>query len=301
MTERYAKNYRILGIQPKANWKQLRQAYRSLVNTWHPDRFQQDVRQRKLAEEKTKEITQSYKELADYYKKFGALPHVTETLEIPVAENIASQNASGVHPPPESQDTEPYDAVVKNARTQKSSLSRLHTQTIAAVALAGAAYFIWQMEPQENHNNPPASMESTDKVADTQKDENSNHHTPDEKYFAVGSSIGEVYTVQGVPTNTEKNIWYYGKSKVYFGKGKVLRWEESADNPLRIKMPLEIDKPSMAFFGKGSSKEEVMALQGAPDRDAGNVWDYGISRVYFENDRVTGWNETSFNPLKVRR
>lgn len=301
MTERYAKNYRILGIQSEANWKQLRQAYKSLVNTWHPDRFQQDVLQRKLAEEKTKEITQSYKELADYYKKFGALPHVIEKMEIPVAENIAPQNASGGHPAPECQVTEPSDAIDIHAQTQKGSRSRLRARTMAAVALAGAAYLIWQLEPQEKHDNPPASKESTDKVPDTQKDENSIHHTSGEKYFAVGSSIGEVYTVQGVPTSTEKNIWYYGKSKVYFDDGKVLRWEESPDNPLRIKMSLEIDKPSMAFFGKGSSKEEVMALQGAPDRDAGNVWDYGMSRVYFEKDHVTGWNEAPFNPLKVRR
>src|SRR3989344_7272371 len=82
MTEHYAKNYRILGIQPGVSWKQLRQAYKKLVKTWHPDRCQQVSHQKKLAEEKTKEITQSYKELVEYYKEFGALPLVTQTAKI---------------------------------------------------------------------------------------------------------------------------------------------------------------------------------------------------------------------------
>ena len=66
MSDRYTSHYHILGIGPEASWDELRQAYKSLVNIWHPDRFQQDARRRKLAEEKTKEITQSYQVLAEY-------------------------------------------------------------------------------------------------------------------------------------------------------------------------------------------------------------------------------------------
>ena len=80
-----------------------------------------------------------------------------------------------------------------------------------------------------------------------------------------------------------------------------MRWEESSDFPLRVTITPEMGKSDTRFFGEGSSKEEVLAAQGAPDHDAGNSWDYGLSRVYFENNRVKGWNETPHNPLRIRQ
>jgi len=303
MTKRYTNNYHILGIRPGVTWQELRQAYKSLVNIWHPDRFQQDVRQRKLAEEKTKEITQSYKELAEYYKKFGALPPITETAKIPVAEDIAPQDAPAAHPAPESQDTEPSAAVTKPVETHKSKRFRFPS-AMAAAAVAGSAYLVLQIVLSERSNDPPQYENRLEQAADKKIDidEDSNHRTSgDGKYFTFGMSLGEVYAIQGVPTKTEHDIWYYGSSKVYFAKGKVQRWEESPDNPLRTSIKPWTEKMNTEFFGKGSSKKEVLAVQGAPERDAGNVWDYGVSRVYFDNDRVKGWDESPLNPLRVRQ
>jgi hypothetical protein len=303
MTERYAKNYRILGVPPDATWNQLRQAYKSLVNMWHPDRFQQDTRQRKLAEEKTKEIIQSYQELAGYYKKFGALPSITEIAKIPVAEDIAPQHAPDAHPAPESHDTEPSADVTKPVETHKSKRFRFPS-AMAAAAVAGAAYLVLQIVLSERSSDLPQNENYLEQAADKKIDRNEDpdHQTSsDEKYFTFGMSLGEVYAIQGVPTKTEDDIWYYGSSKVYFVKGKVQRWEESTDNPLRTQIKPGAEKMRTEFFGKGSSKHEVIAVQGAPERDAGNVWDYGVSRVYFDGDRVKGWDESPFNPLRVRK
>ena len=110
---------------------------------------------------------------------------------------------------------------------------------------------------------------------------------------------GEVDYISKV-AKTEKDIWFYGESKVYFVKGKVLRWEESSDNPLKVRITLNTETSETRYFEKGASKDEVLAAQGAPDRDAGSVWDYGVSRVYFDKDRVTGWHEAPLNPLRVR-
>lgn len=294
MTERYVKNYRVLGIPPGTDWKQLRKTYKSLVNTWHPDRFQQNVRQRKLAEERTKEITRSYKELAEYYKKHGVLPLTTKTSATPAADDIPPPVTPEPPPAPESQATPvPEPAPV-------DALKRWRARAVMAAALVGGAYIVWHLVPWEHPENPPVAEEQTNQAADVWENE-STIHRPD-MYFTVGSSLGEVYSVQGVPTQTEKDVWYYGKSKVYFVKGKVLRWEESSDNPLRVKITSNnVEMPEIGFFGKGSSKQEVLTVQGTPDRDAGNVWDYGVSRVYFDKDRVTGWHEAPVNPLKVYR
>jgi len=302
MTERYAKNYRILGVPPDATWKQLRQAYKSLVNMWHPDRFQQDTRQRKLAEEKTKEIIQSYQELAEHYKKYGALPQVTKAAKTPVTNDLSPQDAPDTPSVHASQDTEAASTVVTPPRARKSRRFKRTPRAIAGVALAGIAYLTWQVMPWERTDGLPPDENHSDQAVDKQKNEEPNHHkSSDKKYFTVDTSLGEVYAIQGVPTRTEHDIWYYGKSKIYFTKGKVQRWEESPDNPLRTSIKPWTEKMNAEFFGKGSSKREVLAVQGAPERDAGNVWDYGVSRVYFDNDRVKGWDESPLNPLKVRQ
>lgn len=300
MTDDFVKNYRILGVQQGVNWKQLRQAYKKLVNTWHPDRFQ-DIHQKKRAEEKTKEITQSYKALAEYHKEFGVLPFAGSSTEIPVAKNVASQSTSDTPPVPESRNPD-LATVITSAPAQKSRLSSVTARVITAAALASIAYIIWQLEASMHHGNLPATTENVkNQATDGSSIENPN---PDagvsNKLFTLGSSLGEVYTIQGVPTRTEDDIWYYGKSRVYFSKGKVFRWNENPENPLRVKIIAETEKSHALFFGKGSSKEEVLAIQGTPDRDAGSVWDYGASRIYFNNDRVTEWHETPLNPLKIR-
>lgn len=299
MTDQYANNYRILGIPRGASWKQLRQAYKSLVNTWHPDRYQQNNRQRKLAEDKTKEITQAYKELAEYYKKYGVLPLAAKSAEVPVAEDIASQSKPDSHPEPKNHNTRPT-ASATPIQVPKTKRATLVNRTIVAASLAGIAYFAWQFAPSEYNDNPPAVEQRTDQAPDAQNGKNLNLHNVSEKQFTIGSSLGEVYTIQGVPTKTENDIWFYGNSKVYFVNGKVLRWEESSDNPLKVRITPRTEISVANFFSKGSSKEEVLAIQGTPDRDAGNVWDYGYSRVFFEKDRVTGWHEAPLNPLKVR-
>lgn len=303
MTERYVNNYRILGVPPDATWKQLRQAYKSLVNMWHPDRFQQDTRQRKLAEEKTKEIIQSYQELAEYYKKFGALPQVTKTAKSPVTNDLSPRDAPDTHPVYASQDTETSSTVVTPPWARKSRRFNLTPRrAIAGVALAGIAYLVWQVMPWERSDGLPPEDNHSDQVADKQQNEELNRLiSSDNKFFTFGTSLGEVYAIQGVPTKTEHDVWYYGKSKVYFVKGKVQRWEENSDNLLRVNIRPGTEKTSTEFFGRGSSKMEVLAVQGAPDRDAGSVWDYGVSRVYFDNDRVKGWDESPLNPLRVRQ
>ena len=289
MAENYGKNYRILGVPPGASWQQLRQAYKKLVNTWHPDRFQ-NHRQKKRAEEKTKEITQSYKELAEYHKKFGVLPFASGATEVPVSGATTPQNPPDTAPAPEIRDAEPTAA----AASSKSWRSIFLTLAV----LAGIAYYIWQAAPSEQYSAAP--VESPDPAVDSRGNGSPDQNTSTETRFTIGSTLGEVYTIQGVPNKTENDVWYYGESRVYFSKGKVTQWKESQEHPLRVTISAGSEKPTAKFFSKGSSKEEVRALQGAPDRDAGNVWDYGLSRVYFEKDRVTRWHEVPMNPLKVR-
>jgi hypothetical protein len=58
-------------------------------------------------------------------------------------------------------------------------------------------------------------------------------------------------------------------------------------------------QPNSDFFTVGSTKDEVLAIQGTPTRLSDNEFAYDYSRVEFRNDRVISWNDIS-KILKTR-
>ena len=58
--------YEILGLKPGASQEEVKQAYRNLAKTWHPDRFGEDLELKQKAEEKIKEIIEAYQHLKSY-------------------------------------------------------------------------------------------------------------------------------------------------------------------------------------------------------------------------------------------
>jgi hypothetical protein len=118
--------------------------------------------------------------------------------------------------------------------------------------------------------------------------------------ISIGSTLGEVYAVQGVPTLTQGDIWHYGQSRIHFVRGKVVSWTEHPDNPLRIAR--DQSAPLLGgTFDVGSTKNEVRAIQGTPVTETDTVWDYAPSRVFFEHNRVVRWEESPMQPLRVPR
>jgi hypothetical protein len=113
--------------------------------------------------------------------------------------------------------------------------------------------------------------------------------------------LGEVYTIQGIPSKTEGEVWHYGKSRVYFVNGSVSRWDNHPDNPLRASMNVDPVTTGKVFIQRGSTKNEVRAIQGTPWHQTEREWAYGSSRIYFSGDVVTGWDDSIRNPLKIRK
>jgi hypothetical protein len=118
--------------------------------------------------------------------------------------------------------------------------------------------------------------------------------------FTIGSSQREVLRVQGKPTKVYGQTWAYGLSDVTFKEGRVWRYH-NFDGTLRVQM-----LPSMSAakglnpttFSLGSSRDEVLLVQGTPTQVDGNKWSYGFSEVYFKNGVVNGFNNF-FSNLKV--
>jgi DnaJ domain len=64
-------HFQLLELDQTASIDEMKQAYRDLVMVWHPDRFGQNVRLRRKAEDKLKQFNEAYEHLKQWYKHPG--------------------------------------------------------------------------------------------------------------------------------------------------------------------------------------------------------------------------------------
>jgi len=117
-------------------------------------------------------------------------------------------------------------------------------------------------------------------------------------YFTVGSTKDEVLAVQGTPDNFTDSSFNYGGSSVYFERDKVKSWRNGYPK-LKAKLLPSAAVEAKAYFTVGSTKDEVLAVQGTPDNFTDSSFNYGGSSVYFERDRVKSWR-SGYPELKAR-
>src|SRR5882762_994183 len=77
----YSDFYATLGVDPSTDWETLRGHYKRLIGQWHPDRFSGDTASRKIAEERSKQITIAYQALGNYRREHGVLPPKTPAID----------------------------------------------------------------------------------------------------------------------------------------------------------------------------------------------------------------------------
>jgi len=119
-------------------------------------------------------------------------------------------------------------------------------------------------------------------------------------YFSVGSTKDEVLAVQGTPSRFTDTTFSYGSSDIIFGNGKVVSWTQYSMNPLRAKLLPTTRVGAIEFFTVGSTKDEVLAVQGTPSKFTDTTFSYGSSDVIFGNGKVVSWTQYSMNPLTAK-
>jgi hypothetical protein len=289
--DRYFQSYGVLGLSSRCQWIDVRSSYRSLSKQWHPDRHSTE-QGRMLANERMKEINAAYAEISAFYREHGFLPPFPN-----------SGDAVPAVPPPDAAASGAWTSETRGTSGARKK-SPFRTILILGIALvAGSVYLemdwtnsdpLLSTEPSGDNNAPPQSPPFSDNLS-----------KPPENGFGAGSSMEEVIAIQGAPTHVEDNVWHYGQSRVMFLNGAVLSWVQHPHHPLKTRAPAtnqaSSSAPAVLTFKKGSTMSDVRAIQGDPVRDHGTVWEYGASRVYFENGRVISWYESPLTPLKVRK
>ncbi len=119
-------------------------------------------------------------------------------------------------------------------------------------------------------------------------------------YFTVGSGRDQVIAIQGTPDHYGDGgrELRYGESRITFQDDVVVNWYQHANAPLKARLIPEVVSTA-THFSLGSTKDEVVSVQGTPDHFSENIFHYGHSVVDFEDGLVVGWNEATNAPLKV--
>jgi outer membrane protein assembly factor BamE (lipoprotein component of BamABCDE complex) len=116
----------------------------------------------------------------------------------------------------------------------------------------------------------------------------------------VGSTQDDVLAIQGTPTEFSEDEFDYGSSAVYFSHAVVHSWHNSRANPLKVRLLPSTNTTRPEYFTVGSTKDDVLAIQGTPTEFSEDKFEYGFSTVYFSYGVVRSWDYSSANPLKVR-
>jgi curved DNA-binding protein CbpA len=117
-------------------------------------------------------------------------------------------------------------------------------------------------------------------------------------FVTSGLTPLEVLSALGKPTSSTGEKMLYGASEIDFKNGQVAGWKIDPKAPIRVKLwPDSAPVPGLSTFGVGSSKSDVIALQGTPTLFSDNEFGYGSSLVFFQNNRVVSWKE---DPSSVR-
>jgi len=281
---------RVLDLEQGASWEEVRNQYRRLVQKWHPDRYADA--ERGVAEERLKEINLAFSWLSIHYRDSPGLQHPSR--QTPSTEET-EQASAGDAPPPWQ---EPPDAVKP---TRVFGTLSIVTALLLAIGLSAAWHlFSTAVEPDQ--------ADDAGEV-DASPDSGYVPSTPSEPapiaFFSVGSTRQEVLGIQGRPTDDKGDIWYYGNSIIFFEKGRVVAWQQSATNPLRVSSPRRI-AASNTFISNGMNSASVREIQGEPSNivtsswpSREEIWEYGKSRIYFKNGEVVGWHNTGSQRLRV--
>lgn len=307
----------ILGLDSTASHREIESTYRLMVKVWHPDRFQTDAKLREAADEKLKSINAAHAYLA-------SLPQTKapkRPTRKPAAPDVGLQSTS------KTRRRTFLDSALAIGILVRCVLLLVILAVCAALLIAmdrtlssnpATASFYAQYRSQliftletdltafkqrlprflsgSVPSTPVQSPQSDPSSATTATAQPTSSVPPPHvpmPYVTIGLTKDEVISVMGPPISSSANALLYRNATFYFRNGIVVGWKVNpALIPLHVKLwPTGHPDPRVSTFGIGSSKNDVIAVQGTPTLLSENKLAYGGSEVFLEGGRVIGWND----------
>jgi hypothetical protein len=270
------------GLSPDATQPEIKDAYRVLAKVWHPDRFEGDEHLKMKAEEKLKEINSAYQLLTTTADERGYAPSSQ-----PVSRPDANQQLTATDPKGQ-RDRRPDTTHSSRPSGTKERASKTPL-TIAVVVLV-AAGGIWITQRYIH----PTMWDFGGRI------------TSDSAARQVGgtdNASADAATKVTVPPGT---VGQTSKQKQAVNDSAGLA-EKAGPDPRTNAAPSRAsvvvypsEDPLVPYFTVGSTKDDVIRVQGTPKRMTDRLFTYGLSEVYFRNGRVEAWHIDPGSPLKAR-
>ncbi len=326
-----------LGLTNTATEADVKQAYKDLARIWHPDRFQNDERLGARTEAQIKLINEARSVAMTYLQKYGHFNHVgRERQQAPPGRENYQPPRQERRPPPRQQQAPPKQKPEPKPREkpQQKPPPQKPPQTydepgfqmdqgnlVIVFIILLLVSFLFMLgfsvlnPPEDKLKAYTEKIKFTGKKSELRKEwdvrrandpvEEDEPIAPEstgvDTFFTLGSDKTWVSEVQGPPDQIKSGAWLYGFSSIRFEGNQVVGWKSSKMNPLKIGMLLDsIWLFANDSFQVGSFREEVAALQGAPDVIDGNRWEYGDAAILFDSDTVVSWENDRHNSLNAR-
>jgi hypothetical protein len=271
------RDFQLLGLEYGASPDQVKQAYKSFVKTWHPDRFPRGSHQQQRAQEKLKDVNTAYRRIRNCWAA-PVFEARRESAEAAGPEEHKQQrggpHTAGTRPPgPAFQVQEAFKRILSLFYGSLSKTSEQKRRTfrpwMLLLLILSLVIALIKIEPsylpeKRTQPSPSRTAVSSLPVWPTSLPPVGPEQTP--------SSEAPRSTLPLPPQNRDEDI---APSEAEHLTG---------------------DRP---FFTVGSSKAEVFRVQGKPAKVYGQKWVYGLSDVTFREGRV--WRYHNFDgTLRVR-
>lgn len=333
--------YKILGVKDFSSAEEIKTAYRKLSKKFHPDVNDGD----KFFEERFKEIQNAYEILCDTYRKeqhdsklkttFSSSSDFEERSKNDREKENTQAKKEDKQPKQETYQANTKTTSKQERKKQTDKLFPINSWGIFIIlTILGIIVFALAREKKKSNNtnyaqsssktsdyysnqsvNAPSYQQNESNSYTTQNsiddDEISQTYSLNADYFTIGSTNNEVLQIQGTPTSISKysgmnqEVWSYNFSRVTFKNDRVSEYSDLSNN-LKIQLtPSSTSKSDADYFTVGSTKDEVLQIQGTPtsvSKYSGmnqEVWSYNFSRITFKNGRVSEYSDLS-NNLKIQ-
>lgn len=250
------------GLTRDATQAEIKDAYRLLAKVWHPDRFQNDEQLRGKAEEKLKEINSAYQLLTTTASEN---PKARSSRPDPPKEPQRASTAASARDPYQNPSTSQFSS---SFRTKRRGNHRLVVMLAILVAGAISIYAWFGRNASHVTDSSPAQEVGNGAIATG----------------AIGQG-NKGSPATNASTKLAEKMGTHNQASATASRASVVVYPS--------------DDPLVPYFTVGSTKADVVRVQGPPASVAGNVFRYGLSEVYFQNGRVESWHTDPSFPLKA--
>ena len=297
MIEDFPTCYRILELEPGATLEEVKRSYRDLVKVWHPDRFPNDPKLQKKGEEKLKQINLAYDRICkgNFERSRESSPPAATSAQQP-GKNAHASSGTGTS---NNQSSSPREEPPRSQRSNPSSTApaeqnggRRFIQIAAAVAVIFIVKAIFFADGDLSKQTRGYSPHPT-----TQPPVLLEAFVPANPAQRLKPDGNPGLALSAVPPSARTPILEMVESPSIgvAGGSNTVAPAKTPEQP-----SAKFNRSIAGYFSVGSTKDEVLAVQGTPSRFTDTTFSYGSSDIIFGNGKVVSWTQYSMNPLRAK-